>query len=572
MVTGVTRRRGTALIAVFLVLLVLAGIDARAGHATASFSFTRFAGNDRYDTAAKVATGTFTKSDSVVIASGESYPDALAGSFAAGLASVPVLLVSRDDAPAPTLAALKTLGTTKAVIVGGTSAVSDVADQVLKANGVATTRVSGTSRYATAKAIAESGGATVVGKTGGVNGPAGNIGGNATAIVVSGEGFADALSAGPAAFAGHFPVLLTPTAALAPEAKAALQDLAIKTVLIVGGTSAVSQSVQDAITAMSITVTRIAGNDRSETAAKVADYALANLGFTNTKVDLARGDGFADALAGSAHAGKVLAPLLLTLDSETVGASTKDWLSAHASTLASGVIDGGPAAVSTIAESDATTAGRTTTTTTSSSTPTSLPITGPTTTTLPGVSTTLPGVSTTLPGVTTTLPGVSTTLPGGSTTSTSIAVTTTSTSVAPPPIAPPTLTPCPPGLVGPGQPFCVTPLPTPSQPAFAAAAAVERTLIVHVAYNEPVDCATVANETYTITVDAVGSWAVPTVTCAGPFNAAVTLELTQLAGQGYFQPGQTGAVTVANGAVKDANGKAQSKTDSITWALPAAPS
>src|SRR5439155_26439449 len=110
-VTGVTRRRGTALVAAFLVLLVAAGINAGVGHATASFSFTRFAGSDRYDTAAKVATGTFTKSDSVVIASGESYPDALAGAYVAGLGGVPVLLVSSDDVPNVTSAALMTLGT-----------------------------------------------------------------------------------------------------------------------------------------------------------------------------------------------------------------------------------------------------------------------------------------------------------------------------------------------------------------------------------------------------------------------------------------------------------------------------
>ena len=63
---------------------------------------TRFAGNDRYDTAAKIATGTYAASDTVVIASGETYPDALAGAYAAGLASVPVLLVTRDDVPTST--------------------------------------------------------------------------------------------------------------------------------------------------------------------------------------------------------------------------------------------------------------------------------------------------------------------------------------------------------------------------------------------------------------------------------------------------------------------------------------
>ena len=113
----------------------------------------------------------------------------------------------------------------------------------------------------------------------------------------------------------------------------------------------------------------------------------------------------------------------------------------------------------------------------------------------------------------------------------------------------------------------------PSQPKFAAAAAVPGTLVVHVLYNEPVTCDSVANEQYTIAVVAPAtdrnSWVVPTVECGAPgtSNVDVKLTLTQLPSTSYFQPGQTGTVTVANGAVKDANGNAQSKTDSISWYL-----
>ena len=108
-------------------------------------------------------------------------------------------------------------------------------------------------------------------------------------------------------FAAHFPIVLTTGAALSPEARAALSDLSIRNVLIVGGTSAVSGTTEASIVAMGITTTRLAGNDRTETATKVADHEIANLGFVNTHADLARGDDFADALAGAAHSGKAKA-------------------------------------------------------------------------------------------------------------------------------------------------------------------------------------------------------------------------------------------------------------------------
>jgi putative cell wall-binding protein len=263
------------------------------------------------------------------------------------------------------------------------------------------TRIAGATRYATSKAVAESGGAGSVGTTGTPPLP--------TAVVASGESFPDALSAGPMGYASHLPIVLTTSGSLSPEARATLSDLSIRSVLIVGGTAAVSTATEAAITTMGITVTRLAGNDRTETATKVADHELANLGFANTHVDLARGDDFADALAGAAHSGKVKAPALLTTNATTLGAATKTWLTAHAATLATGHIDGGTGAVSAAVEAEATGAAKSTTTTSSTSS-TLLPLP-----TLP-IPTTLP-VPTTLPTL-------------------------------------PTLTPCTPPRVGIGEPFC----------------------------------------------------------------------------------------------------------------------
>ena len=357
-------RRSWAVVGVFSVVASISLIGAATSNADETFSFARLEGSDRYDTARDVAVKTFGTSDIVVIASGETFPDALSAAYAAGQGNVPILLTAKDTLPAPTSAAITALGATKATIVGGTSAVSAAVEQELEGDGLDTTRVAGANRYDTAAKVAQTDGPEGVGTTGGPLPPA-----VPTAIVVSGETFADALSAGPASYAAHLPILLTPQAGLASETKALLEDedYGFGAVLIVGGTSAVSQSVEDEIAAMDITVTRIAGASRSETAALVADYEIANLGFSGAHVELARGDGFADALAAGPHGGKAKAPLLLTGSPNTLSASTSDWLEANAETLKDGHILGGTAAVSQDVEDAAEEAGGNTGATTTSS-------------------------------------------------------------------------------------------------------------------------------------------------------------------------------------------------------------
>jgi putative cell wall-binding protein len=553
MVVGSHRRCwGVILVAAMTIALVLTVIGSPSGHATSSFSFTRFPGDDRFDTAARIATGTFDTSDVVVIASGETYADALAGTYAGGLAGAPTLLVTRDGVPTATSGALKALDASKALILGGTGVVSSFTEQILRSSGVATQRLAGGSRYSTAKAIAESAGPGAVGK----------MGTEPTAIVVSGENYPDALSVGGVAFRKHFPVLLTPADSLGADAKAALDDLGIGSVLLVGGTGAVSPAVQSAIGAMGITVTRLAGLDRTGTATRVADFAIAKLGFGNVAVDLARGDSFADALTGSAHGGKLGSPQLLTSNSSTVGTVTKDWLSAHAGTLASGVIPGGTSAVSSAAESEATAAAKSTSTTTSTSSSTSTSITLPSVTT---TSITLPITPTSLPVTTTSLP-IATTAP---------TVPNVEVPIDPDDFEAPALESCAP-LEGPGKPFCFDPQPPPpADPEFALAQASAFSRTIKIAYNKPVDCSTVPDDLgFTIHVETAAALdpasgsnfdLVPASACVGDLDPNPVIELT-IHENGYFQFGQSGTVTINAGtAVEDVDGKAQSSDDVVEW-------
>jgi hypothetical protein len=95
------------------------------------------------------------------------------------------------------------------------------------------------------------------------------------------------------------------------------------------------------------TLARFAGTDRSDTARRTADYALASLGFSSAHVDVATGDqrlGGADALAGGPHAGADVSPVLVTNSIADAGKAAS-YAASHRSTLTNGDALGGPTAL-----------------------------------------------------------------------------------------------------------------------------------------------------------------------------------------------------------------------------------
>lgn len=333
----VNPRRAAGAIAALLIATGLAAVPSRA---TADFSLTRVAGADRYETASNAALEAFAGgTDAAVLARGDAFPDALAGSYLAGVVGAPIVLTTPNELPETTAGTLDTLGVSTVYILGGPAAISEGVEE--SAKGTAdppreVIRVAGATRYSTAAAIANGQDPAGVG----------TIDGDRAAILASGESFADALAAGPIAVAENLPILLTPPGSLAPEARQALSDLDIATVVIVGGTAAVSQTVEDAVVANGATVTRVAGLNRYATAAEIADFALDTFaGWDDSAVDLANGEKFADALAAGPAAGTVSRSILLT-PAASLAAETRGWLQAHASTLNGGRVFGGTAAVS----------------------------------------------------------------------------------------------------------------------------------------------------------------------------------------------------------------------------------
>jgi putative cell wall-binding protein len=161
-----------------------------------------------------------------------------------------------------------------------------------------------------------------------------------TAFVASGVGFADALSAGPAAAVSNAPLLLTTPGAVPTVVLDELRRLAPKRIVLIGGTAAVSSAAESQLRAIS-SVTRLSGSDRFETSRVVAQYAFSGHA---GRAFIATGVSFPDALSAGAAAGADHAPVILVRGSD--GAADQP-TSAFLRSLGVTALDvvGGPASV-----------------------------------------------------------------------------------------------------------------------------------------------------------------------------------------------------------------------------------
>ncbi|GAA4181778.1 cell wall-binding repeat-containing protein [Gryllotalpicola koreensis] len=154
-----------------------------------------------------------------------------------------------------------------------------------------TKRISGSDRFATAVAISK----------------ASFSPGVSVAYVADGLNYPDALSAASAAATAGGPLLLTAPGSLRSDVAAELKRLKPASIVVVGGTASVSQSVQKSLAAYAPTVVRYSGGDRFATSRAIASTAFPSAG----TVFVASGLNFPDALSASAAAGAVGAPVIL---------------------------------------------------------------------------------------------------------------------------------------------------------------------------------------------------------------------------------------------------------------------
>nr|MDA3936748.1 cell wall-binding repeat-containing protein [Actinomycetota bacterium] len=157
-----------------------------------------------------------------------------------------------------------------------------------------------------------------------------------TVFIARGDSFADALSVSPIAYATGIPVLLTSGDALSPEAIDYITGQGCTEAIILGGTSAVSPAVQSTLDGLledneGTPSTRWYGGTRYETAADIADEALLRGWATLSRVGLATGCNFPDALAGGPAVGVGGGVLLMVdpLASSVSGSVSAEFLEAR---------------------------------------------------------------------------------------------------------------------------------------------------------------------------------------------------------------------------------------------------
>lgn len=257
----------------------------------------RLSGLDRFATAAAVSKHAYpSTAGTVIVVSGENFPDALSAAALSAKLRAPLLPVLETGVPTPIEAELDRLKPEHVIIVGGPGVVSNQVESRIKARlGAAATseRVFGSDRYATSAEISKRGWPQ----------------GSSSVFIATGTAYADALAAGAAAGKLGVPVLLVPGTdpALPRSSNVELERLGVTALHIAGGDASVSPRMRGELGAGRRSITQYAGIDRFETAAKIVEGVFG--GYADTY--WANGNGFADALTGAAAAGSRGAALLL---------------------------------------------------------------------------------------------------------------------------------------------------------------------------------------------------------------------------------------------------------------------
>ncbi len=272
---------------------------------TTKNAIQRLAGAGRYASAAKISKAGFPDgSDTVMLAYGLNYADALAGVPLAKAMNAPILLTTLKTLPAETLAEIERLNAKKVIILGGTSAVSADVEKALTDKKLEVERIAGKTRFETAAKIADKMQQQDENKA------------PTDVFFVYYNGFADALSASAAAAVKGAPIVyLTTNGALNADTAAYLADLkkagSVKNAYVIGGTSVISDDMADkAANALGLAkATRVAGANRFETCVAVNEKFADVLG--GDMLCVATGMDFPDALAGGVYAANNNAPLFL---------------------------------------------------------------------------------------------------------------------------------------------------------------------------------------------------------------------------------------------------------------------
>lgn len=285
-----------------------------------AYRAVRISGASRYDTAVK-SSQFWPESQTVVLASGVGYADALSAAPLAGSYGAPILLTPPAALPESVVTEITRLKATKVVIVGGATAISSGVESDMKRRGLSVVRIAGADRYSTCLAITRH----LIWREGDNLSP--------EPFVVRGDNYADALAVAPFAWNQVRPILLVRPTDAPYAIVAAFKELQTDSIIIVGGYSAVGEGAMYDLWSGALApggrdlkYWRVAGKNRYETAAMAGRFWRAHF----DRYAIASGKSFPDALAGGPLMGALGGAMLLTtpeyLSSEAANVLSEDRL------------------------------------------------------------------------------------------------------------------------------------------------------------------------------------------------------------------------------------------------------
>lgn len=372
----------------------------RVASQTTSVMGTRIGGSDRYQTAVRVADNRTTYNGTIVLASGERWADAMSSGYLAKTKGAPILLTPSDGIPQSVMEFMKRRGVQRVYIVGGERSVSEKVENQLREmdqlfpvpaqittpygtidNPVApdgsvastakmnVTRLGGADRFETNKLANQYASYNSPKKIDTMVTQYGEAG-KTTGILASGLTPWDALSAGPMVDGPNgngMPIILSTGSTFHQRAAEQVQSLDITQLVMVGGTSVLSDSLKSEANRYGVTASlRLAGQNRYGTAKAIGELLLnaattdrpAGFGWGGTvaaptqRVALVANGGqpnpnaFADALAAGPLAISLKSPIVLTTR-DALPTESREFLDEKSAALSSATALGQGAAVST---------------------------------------------------------------------------------------------------------------------------------------------------------------------------------------------------------------------------------
>ena len=268
----------------------------------------RISGVNRYETNANISKE-FTKEgiDTIILASGENYADALSAVPLASKNQCPILLAESNSINSFTINEIKRLNPNKIIVIGGEGAISQkVCNDIKKTNqSIVFERIGGKDRYETSYLISSK----IDSKE---------------AFLVYGNNYADTLSIATISAIKGIPILLTQEKCIPNPIKNYIdENTQIDKYYIIGGNGVISENIESQIE----NTERIGGKDRYETNTKVLNRFIDELDLS--KVYMAIGGpsnmDYADALSCAPLAAISKSPILLVPTTRQIPKSVTDF-------------------------------------------------------------------------------------------------------------------------------------------------------------------------------------------------------------------------------------------------------